>query len=158
MADDLLSALRERLDEDLDGIARTEAGLEAIVDARFGEVTLEIEHDLEAESLRVMVCIPPPAGAGADFLIWALSTNVQYWDVKIGLDEEGELVLHADVDAEGHELGDLTDLAGIVVDRTETILELLDSDLVEWLLAHGLGTPQQCERWMSRTPTVPTVE
>lgn len=151
MADDLLSALRERLDEDIDGIARTEDGLEAIVDARYGEVVLEVEHDVEAQSLRLMVCVPPPAGAGADFLIWALSTNTQYWDVKIGLDEAGHLVIHADLDAEGEPIADL---AGLIVDRTETILELLDADLVEWLLEHGLGTPAQRERWISRKPTV----
>lgn len=151
MADDLLSALRSRLEEDIDGISETEQGLEAIVDARFGEVALQVEHDEEAESLRVMVPIPPPAGAGQDFLLWALSTNIQYWDVKIGLDEGGQLVIHADVDAAGQEIGDL---AGLLVDRTETILELLDEDLVEWLLEHQLGTPQQRERWVSRPPAV----
>ena len=152
MADeDLLELLRERLDEDIDGIARTEDGLSAIVDARFGEVTLELEHEPEAQSMRVMVCVPPPAGAGTDFLIWALSTNTQYWDVKIGLDEGGQLVVHADLDAEGQEL---SALAGLIVDRTETILELLDADLVDWLLEHDLGTPAQRERWVSRRPTV----
>ncbi len=151
MADELLSALRDRLEDDIDGIAETERGLGAVVDARFGEVTLEIEHDAEADSLRVMVCLPPPAGAGPDFLLWALSTNIQYWDVKIGLDEAGQLVVHADLDSEGEEL---VDLAGLVVDRVETILELVDEDLVDWLVEHNLGTPQQRERWQSRQPTV----
>lgn len=151
MTDDLLSPLRDRLEDDIDGIARTEQGLEAIIDARYGEVTLQIEHDEEAESLRVMVCIPPPAGAGHDFLLWALSTNTQYWDVKIGLDEEGRLVVHADLDSEGEEIADL---AALVADRMETILELIDDDLVEWLLEHDLGTPQQRERWVNRRPTV----
>lgn len=148
---DLLTALRDRLEDDIDGITRTDEALEAILDARYGEVRLQIEHDDEAGSLRVMVCIPPPAGAGHDFLLWALSTNTQYWDVKIGLDEVGQLVVHADLDSDGEELARL---AALVADRMETILELIDDDLVEWLLERDLGTPQQRERWVSRCPTV----
>lgn len=154
MSEDLLIALRDRVEEDLDGISLVDDRLEAIIDARFGEVTLQIEHDDEAGSLRVMVCLPPPAGAGPDFLLWALSMNTQYWDVKIGLDDGGQLVVHADLEADGQELAELTDLASLVIDRGETIVELLDSDLVDWLLEHHLGTPTQRDRWHHRRPAV----
>lgn len=151
MSEELLRALRDRVEEDLDGIKLVDDRLEAIVDARFGEMTLLIEHDDEAESIRVMVCLPPPAGAGPDFLLWALAINTQYWDVKIGLDDNGQLVVHADLEAEGEEMGDL---ASLVLDRSETIVELLDADLVEWLLEHDLGTPIQRDRWNNRRPVV----
>jgi len=149
MPEELLLALKERLDEELDGLSLTGDGLEAIADARYGEVTIQIEHDLEVDSVRVMVAVPVPAGSGLQFLVWCLASNTSYWDVKIGLDEEGHLVVHADLDADG---ADRELLASRIVDRVETILELLDDDLAEWLLAHDLGTPRQRERWKSRTP------
>ena len=148
MASDLLRALKERTDDDLDGLTLTADGLSAVADIRFGEVTIDIDHDEEAGSVRVSVSVPPPAGAGSDFLVWALSVNAQYWDVKIGLGEDGELLVHADLDAEPD--ADITDLAADVVDRAESILELLDDDLTEWVLEHDLGTPAQRERWLSR--------
>lgn len=148
---DLLMSLEERIEDDLDGLALVDGSLKAVNDARYGEVTLSIDHDEEAASLRVSVAIPPPAGAGTDFLIWCLATNMQYWDVKIGLDDDGQLVIHADLDAD--EDTDLGRLGASVVDRAETILDLLDDDLTTWALEHGLGTPAQRERWVSRAST-----
>jgi hypothetical protein len=151
MSSALLESLRAQVEEDLDGITSTPEGLRAVANARFGEVTLRIDHDVEAEAIRVQVSLPPPAGAGPDFLIWCLSTNTQYWDVKFGLDEDGTLAVHADLEAEGTQADEV--LANDVVDRVESILQLLDEDLAEYLLRRGLGTPAQRTRWETRRPT-----
>jgi hypothetical protein len=148
MSGDVLIALKGRLDEDLDGISVDGDALEAITDARYGEVTIRIEHEPEAESLRISVSLPSPAGAGPSFLVWCLSTNTQYWDAKLGLGDDGLLVVHADVDVDD----DLIAVANRIIDRVDTILELIDDDLVEWILHEGLGTPAQRERWRSRAP------
>jgi hypothetical protein len=151
MASDILTELKERIDEDLDGLTATPDGLQAVADARFGELTLQIEYDDEAASMRVSAAVAPPAGAGLEFLLWCLHTNTQYWDVKFGLDDDGRLLVHADLDVE--EGADLGPLASAVLDRAETVVELVDDDLTEWMLSHGLGTPAQRERWMARRPT-----
>ena len=151
MASDLLTALHQRMEEDLPGLTVTPDGLQTVADCRYGEVVLEVDHDPEAESIRVGVAIPPPAGSGPDFLLFCLALNAQYWDVKTGLDEEGRLLVHADLDADAE--GDLDALATEVVDRIDTVLELLDDDLTEWLLDAGLGTPAQRERWIARAET-----
>lgn len=147
---DLLDDLYDRMEEDLDGLSRVPEGLRAVVDARFGEVTVRIDHDPEAEMIRVSVAVPPPAGAGRSFLIWCLSTNAMYWDVKLGLDTRGRFLVHADLDA--REGIDPDDLAAAVVERAETVVDLLDDDFVEWLLSHGLGTPIQRDRWETHVP------
>ncbi|MFW5920813.1 MAG: YbjN domain-containing protein, partial [Polyangiales bacterium] len=152
MATDILSALKERLDEDLDGLTLTPEGLQAVTDARFGELVIQVEHDDEAESVRVSVGVPPPAGAGLELLLWCLHVNTQYWDVKFGLDDDGRLLVHADLDAD--EDSDIARLASDVLDRAETVVDIIDDDLTEWLLARGLGTPAQQERWRSRPPKV----
>ncbi|MEM6959201.1 MAG: hypothetical protein AAF411_30455 [Myxococcota bacterium] len=148
MARDLLDRLQGRMDEDLDGLRRLPEGLRAVVDARYGEVTLRIDHDAEAEMLRIGVAIPSPAGAGPGFLVWCLAANAQYWDVKLGLDGRGFLLVHSDLDA--HRGLDIDELAGAVVERAETVVDLLDDDLVEWMLKSGLGAPAQRERWIER--------
>ncbi len=149
MASALLESLRPLVEEELDGIASTPDGLRAMADARFGEVVIRVDHDEEAEAIRVQVSLPPPAGAGREFLVWCLATNTQYWDVKFGLDEDGMLAVHADLGAEAE--ADEA-LANEVVDRVESILQLLDEDLPDYLLANGLGTPAQRARWQSRRP------
>ena len=150
MASPLLDSLRKLIEEDLDGVTPTEDGLAAVADARYGEVTVRIDHDEEAAAIRVQVSLPPPAGAGTDFLVWCLATNTQYWDVKFGLDEDGMLAVHADLESEKGEADE--GLANDVVDRVESILQLLDEDLSDYLLHHGLGTPAQRARWESRRP------
>ncbi len=147
MQNDLLERLLGELSDEIDGIARTPAGLEAIVDARYGELPLLVEHDAEAESVRVSVTLPPPAGAGIELLLWCLHLNSQYWDVKVGLDDEGRLLVHADLDV-SLELPD-DELAAMVSDRAETVVDLVDDDLLSWVLAHDLGTPAQRQRWLA---------
>lgn len=153
MSTELLRAIKERLDEDLDGLTATPDGLEAVSDARFGEIAIKIEHEEESASMRVSVALPPPMGAGQDFLLWCLWTNTQYWDVKIGIDDDGKLLVHADLDAEAD--SEPAELAADVIDRAETIVELIDDDLVEWLIDRGLGTPAQQDRWRTRRSEAP---
>lgn len=148
MPEDTLRSLCSHLDEDLDGIRLVDDGLEAVVDCRYGEVVLRVDHDEEVESLRVSAVIPPPAGTGPSFLHWCLVQNTQYWDAKVGIDESGYLAVHADLDVDP----DLSRLATFVADRAESIVDLLDRDLVDWLLEHGHATPTQRERWLSRSP------
>lgn len=142
---DLLSELFDHVEEEIDGITLTPDGLRAVVDGRFGELNVAIEHDPAEEMLRVSAAVAPPAGSGRAFLIWCLASNAKYWDVKIGLDEEGRLLVHSDLDATDDL--DMDDLAASVVERADAVVDLLDDDLVEWLLEHGLGTPTQRARW-----------
>lgn len=146
---DLMGELFDRVEEDLDGVTLTPDGMQAIVDGRFGEVTVAVEHDPEAEMLRVCARVPAPAGTGRSFLIWCLAMNARYWDVKIGLDESGLLLVHSDFDIE-EELG-LEAIAAALVERADTVVDLIDDDLVDWLLEQGFGTPAQRERWEVRT-------
>lgn len=151
MASQLLESLRAMIDEELDGVTSTPEGLRAIADVRFAETVIRIDHDEAAEAIRIQALIAPPAGAGTEFLVWCLATNTQYWDVKIGLDEDGMLSVHADLEAEAGTQAN-EDLANDLVDRVESILQLLDEDLAEYLLDAGLGTPAQRARWESRQP------
>jgi hypothetical protein len=150
MSSGLLESLRGYLEEELDGLTSTDESLSAVADVRYGEVIVQIEHDVESQAIRVQVTVPPPAGAGPSFLVWCLSINTQYWDVKIGLDDEGMLCLHADLEAEGTQADEM--LASDVADRVDSILQLLDEDLTDYLVAHELGTPSQRVRWQSRPP------
>jgi hypothetical protein len=145
---DLLGRLKEHLVDDLEGLTLTEDGLRAVADLRYGEVMLAVDHDTEAASVRVSVDLAPAAGAGPEFLVFCLATNVQYWDVKLGLDDEGQLVVHSDLDAV--ESTDPKLLAAMVMDRVENICDMIDTDLVAWLLDHNLGTPNQRARWIKR--------
>lgn len=152
MATDILQALLERIEDDLDGLTLTPEGLEAVTDARWGEVTVHIDHDEEAGCVRVSVAVPPPAGAGPELLVWCLSVNAQYFDVKFALDDEGQLLVHGDLDVAEE---DIADLAADVVDTVESVLDVLDDDLVEWCLSHGLGAPAQRKRWETRAGELP---
>ncbi len=146
---DLMGELFDRVEEDLDGVTLTPDGLRAIVDGRFGEVTVAVDHDPDAEMLRVCAAVPPPAGTGRSFLLWCLAMNARYWDVKVGLDDRGLLLIHSDFDVE-EDLG-MDAIAAAVIERSDTVIDLIDDDLVDWLLEHGLGTPNQRKRWEART-------
>ncbi|MFW5924611.1 MAG: YbjN domain-containing protein [Myxococcota bacterium] len=149
MVSDILQALHERIEDDLDGLALTPEGLRAVTDARWGETTLQIDYDEEASCIRVSVAVPPPAGAGPELLVWCLSMNAQYFDVKLALDDEGQLLVHGDIDVDEREVGEV---APNVVDTAESVIGFVDDDLVEWCLSRGLGTPAQRLRWGHRVP------
>jgi len=150
MPTDLLRTLLPLVEDDLDDVEGSVDGLTADVSTRYGEVVLRVEHDEEAESLRVGVAIPPPAGAGISFLIFCLSLDARYWDVKVGLDDAGFLLLHSDLPAPESE--DVADLASLLVERSDAVIDLLDDDLVGFMLEHDLGTPSQTSRWIERAP------
>jgi hypothetical protein len=141
----LLEGLRARLQERLPGIARIGGGLRAPRATAYGAMTLRIDWDADAESCRVGVSLPPPAGGGPGFLVFCLATTAQYWDVKIGLDDDGMLVVHADVEAAPDD--DLDVACETLVARADTISELINDDLVPYLVEHELGTPAQRARW-----------
>lgn len=145
MSTELLRALQGLLQDELSGLELADDGLIADLELRYGPCSLHIDHDPEAEALRVSVRLPPPAGAGPDFLIWCLALNGQYWDAKLALDETGYLLVHADLDATPD--SDLAQLRGALIDRVDTIAELIEDDLCEYLLEHRLGTPEQLSRW-----------
>ena len=156
MSDDRLEALRALLEEDLDGVSVTPGGLRSVVDTRYGEITIRVDPDEEEQdentvALRVHALIPTPVGAGSEFLVWCLTTNVEYWGVKIGIDEDGMMSVHADLEVVG--AVSIHALAAEIIDRSESVQQLLDEDLVEYCLAHGLGTPQQRARWKSHAPS-----
>jgi len=150
MASEMITGLKPIVEAGLDGVRAVDGALVATADTRFGELSLRIEHDEDAASIRVLTSVPPPAGGGADFLLFCLAINTQYWDVKVGVDDDGMLIVHADLDAEDGD--DLDALGELIVDRAETIVEMLDDDICGWLLARGLGTPAQLERWRTRAP------
>lgn len=142
---DLLDELYKHLRDDLEGLQRTPDAVRFLADGRYGEVTVVVEHDAEAEMLRVSAAVPAPAGSGRSFLIWALSLNASYRDVKTGLDRRGRLLVHSDLDAPTDVPAQA--IAITVVERADAVVDLIDEDLVDWLLEHGLGTPEQRERW-----------
>lgn len=141
---EVLGALCELLGERLPGLTVIESGMEADVEWRYGRVTICFDHDREAESIRVFIRLPPPAGAGPGFLTWCLSTNILYWDVKLGLDAQGMLIAHADVDLEQ---ADMVSTAEVLLARIDAMSEMLDDDLVNFIGDHGLATPAQQSRW-----------
>ena len=87
MASELIAGIRPRVEEGLEGVRAEDGALVANADARFGDLELAVEHDEEAASIRVLARVPPPAGAGPDFLLYLLALNTEYWDVKAGIDE-----------------------------------------------------------------------
>lgn len=147
MPTDLLRALHAPLLDDVSGLELDDDGLRGVLDLRYGLLAFQIDHDPDAEALRVSARLPPPAGAGSEFLVWCLSLNAQYWDAKLGLDEAGFLLVHADVDASPD--SDTETLRSALIDRIDTIAELIDDDLCEYLLERRLGTPEQVKRWRS---------
>lgn len=150
-ASTLIGELFDRVGEEIDRLTLEGEGLRAPVDARYGHVVVEIDHDAENEALRVSISVPVPPGGGKAFLLWCLAMNVSYWDVKVGVGEDGRLVVLSDLDAP--QGADLDELATDVLDRADSVVDFLDDDLVGWLMAHGLGTPTQRERWRSRPTT-----
>jgi hypothetical protein len=144
MDEDILEALRELMEPELSGIQRQGSGLYVAQERRYGRLMLRFDFDPAAESLRMYTAVPPPPGAGPEFLVWCLSTNTLYWDVKIGLDAHGMLLVHSDVDLDH---ADLNSTARVLLDRVKAMHELLDDDLVEYLLKSKLATPAQVERF-----------
>ena len=149
MSTDLLRSLQAPLLEELSELELADDGLRMELELRYGICPLHIDHDPEAEALRVSVRLPPPPGAGAEFLIWCLALNAQYWDAKLALDEGGHLLVHADLDATPD--SDLEQLRGALIDRVDTIAELIEDDLCDYLVKHRLGTPEQLNRWQAQT-------
>lgn len=149
MPTELLRSLHAPLAEEVSGLTLCADGLRGQLDLRYGLVSFQIDHDPEAEALRISVRLPPPACAGPAFLVWCLSLNAQYWDAKLALDEAGFLLVHADVDATPD--SDVELLRSALIDRIDTIAELIDDDLCDYLLQERLGTPEQLARWQSET-------
>jgi len=143
-AREIIEALCDLMGSRLPGLTRVDSGMEAQLEWRYGRLNLTFDHDQEAESIRIFICVPPPAGAGPEFLTWCLATNVLYWDVKLGLDGPGMLVVHADVDLEQ---ADLVRTAEVLLGRVDAMSELIDGDLVAYIDKHGLATPAQADRW-----------
>ncbi|HEX7477666.1 MAG TPA: hypothetical protein VF331_07655 [Polyangiales bacterium] len=144
MNPDILDALRELMESELTDLKIEGTTMHCLLDARYARLGLWFDFDPTAESIRMYVTLPPPAGAGPEFLVWCLSTNTLYWDVKIGLDPHGMLLVHSDVDLDQ---ADLTSTAQVLLERVGAMRELLDDELVAYLVDHKLGTPAQLERW-----------
>lgn len=143
-AQQILEALCDIMGSRLPGLSLVDSAMEVQVDWRYGRLTICFDHDAEAESIRIFICLPPPAGAGPQFLTWCLATNVLYWDVKLGLDPHGMLIVHADVDLEQ---ADLVQTAEVLLGRVDAMSEMLDDDLVAYIDEHRLATPAQAARW-----------
>ncbi len=143
--DDILRAVQELMLPELSGLQVQGTRMDAAIEARYGRLGLCFDFDPTAASIRMYVAVPPPAGGGPEFLLWCLSTNTLYWDVKIGLDPHGMLLVHSDVDLDQ---ADLTTTARVLLERVTAMRELLDDDLVDYLLRHRLATPAQEERWL----------
>ena len=61
---ELLEALHAPLLEEVSGLEHTPEGLRGQLDLRYGLLAFQIDHDDDAEALRVGVRLPPPIGAG----------------------------------------------------------------------------------------------
>jgi len=142
---DLLEALHAPLLEEVAGLELAPEGLRGQLDLRYGLLSFQIDHEEDAETLRVSVRLPPPVAAGHEFLIWCLSLNAQSWEAKFGLDESGFLLVHADLPASTD--GDIELLRDDITDCIDSIAELIDDSLCGYLLDRRLGTPAQLERW-----------
>jgi hypothetical protein len=55
--------------------------------------------------------------------------------------------VHADVDATPQ--SEIDPLRGALIDRIDTIAELIDDDVTSYLLERRLGSPEQLARWAS---------
>jgi hypothetical protein len=149
MTDPVLERLAQLMSTELPGLTASPSGLEAVRELRYGRVPVMFDYDAETKSIRVYARVPVPPGAGPDFLIWCLTTSTLYWDVKIGLDEAGMLIVHGDVDCDRAEV---EFVAQILCERVDAIGELLDEDLVPYQLDHQLCTPAQATRWRGWEP------
>lgn len=142
---ELLSALHTPLLEEVAGLELASEGLRGHLDLRYGLLAFHIDHDEEEEALRVAVHLPPPVGAGHEFLVWCLSLNAQSFSAKLGLDDSGFLLVHADLSAPAG--ADVDVLRDDITDHIDAIAELIDESLCGYLLERRLGTPAQLERW-----------
>jgi hypothetical protein len=139
-----LARLHKRMRGEIEGLELEPAGMRATIDTRYAALEMHFDFDAQARSLRVYVSLPTPVGGGVELLRWCLSMNTLYWDVKIGLDAEGGLLVLSDVDIDH---GDLAVTARVVVGRVAAMCELIEDDLVDYLLSHRLATPAQVSRW-----------
>jgi len=142
---DLLEALHVPLLEEVSGLELVPEGLRGQLDLRYGLLSFQIDHDEEAEALRVSVRLPPPPGAGHEFLVYCLALNAQSWNAKLGLDESGFLLVHADLSAPSESEVEL--LRDDVIEAIDDIADLIDDSLCSYLLERRLGSPTQLERW-----------
>jgi hypothetical protein len=139
-----LSRLFKRLRVELPGLVLEPSSLRAPIETRYSPLEVRFEYEPAARALRIYVALPTPVGAGMEFLRWCLSMNTLYWDVKTGLDTEGRLLVLSDVDLDQ---GDLPATARTALGRVSAICELIEDDLVEYLVSHRLATPAQLARW-----------
>jgi hypothetical protein len=145
---ELLEALHAPLLEEVSGLELAPEGLRGQLDLRYGLLSFQIDHDDDAEVLRVGVRLPPPVGAGPEFLIWCLALNAQSWDAKVGLEESGFLLVHVDLPASASLVeADVELLREDIIESIDDIAELIDDSLCTYLLERKLGTPTQIERW-----------
>ena len=145
---ELLESLHAPLLEEVSGLENTPDGLRGQLDLRYGLLAFQIDHDHDQEALRVSVRLPPPLGAGQEFLIWCLSLNAQSWKAKIGVDESGFILVHADLAvAHGEGEPEVELLREEIIESIDDIAELIDENLCGYLLERQLGTPTQIERW-----------
>jgi hypothetical protein len=142
---ELLDALHIALVDEVAGLELLPEGLRAQLDLRYGLVTFKIEHEAETQVVRVSTRLPPPIGAGREFLIWCLALNAQSFRTKLGLDESGFLLVHADLSAPSED--DIEPLREELTERIDELAELIDDSLCTYLLERRLGTPAQLERW-----------
>ncbi len=142
---DLLAALHPPLAEEVSGLEQADEGLRGQLDLRYGLLGFHIDHDEDAEVLRVAVRVPPPVGAGPEFLIWALALNAESWTAKLGLDESGFLLVHCDLPAPAEM--EIEPLRDDVTESIDEIAQLIDEHLCGYLFERNLGTPAQLERW-----------
>ena len=139
-----LSRLFKRLRVELPGLVLEPSCLRAPIETRYAALEVRFDYEPQARALRIYVALPTPVGAGMELLRWCLSMNTLYWDVKTGLDSEGRLLVLSDVDLDA---GDLAATARTALGRVSAICELIEDDLVEYLISHRLATPAQLARW-----------
>jgi Putative bacterial sensory transduction regulator len=142
---DLLSALHTPLAEEVSGLEQADEGLRGQLDLRYGLLSFQIDHAEDAEVLRVAVRLPPPVGAGPEFLIWLLALNAESWTAKLGLDESGFLLVHVDLPVPAEPEVEL--LRDDVTESIDEIAQIIDEHLCNYLFERSLGTPAQLERW-----------
>jgi hypothetical protein len=141
---DLISSLYASMRGQLSDLRLIESGFEVELEGRYGRLIFVFDHDPGAASIRVYTMVPTPPGAGPEFLRWCLSMNTLYWDVKVGLDARGMLLVLCDVDLDQ---ADVTSAARVLLARVAAIAQLLDDDLVSYLLDNKLATATQRQRW-----------
>lgn len=144
---ELLEALHTPLLEEVSGLELASEGLRGQLDLRYGLLAFQIDHEEESERLRVAVRLPPPIGAGPEFTTWCLAHNAHSYRAKLGLDDAGFLLVHADLPAPASVDVDL--LRDDITECIDSIAELIDDSLCGYLLERRLGTPAQLERWES---------